>query len=394
MKKQGFSTKAIHAGHHKNSAGALSLPIYQSSTFVFESAEQGRRRFAGEEAGFIYSRLSNPTNMSVEAKVAALENGEAALSTSSGMGAIASTFWTILKAGDHVLASDTLYGCTQALISRGITKFGIDVDFVDFTDLEKVKATLKPNTKIVYIETPANPTLKVYDIEAVAKIAHSQENVKVIVDNTFCSPFIQKPLDLGADVVVHSATKFLNGHGDVIAGFVVGSEEFVTEVRFEGLKDLTGAVLSPNDAYLINRGLKTLEVRMERHCANAIKVAEFLETHEAVEFVSYPGLKSHPQYELAQKQMALPGGMIAFELKGGIEAGEKLMNSLKLCTLAVSLGDAETLIEHPASMTHATCTEEERLAANITGGLVRIAVGLEASEDIIDDLKQGLDSLL
>ena len=368
--KKGFATTSIHAGHHKNAAGALSLPIYQTSTFVFDSTEQGGRRFAGEEEGYIYSRLGNPTNTSLEQKVAALEGGEAAASTASGMGAISSALWTALKAGDHVLACDTLYGCTQALLSKGLTKFGIEVDFVDLSNLDLMKEKMKDNTRVVYLETPANPTLKICDIEAISKIAHEKEGTIVMVDNTFCSPYIQRPLELGADVVLHSATKYLNGHGDVIAGFVVGSSEFITAVKMEGIKDFTGAVLSPNDAFLINRG------------------------HPAIESILYPGLKDFPQYDLAKKQMSLPGAMISFEVKGGIEAGAKLMNTLELCTLAVSLGDAETLIEHPASMTHSPCTPEERAAANITDGLVRLSVGLEDADDIIADLKQALDKLV
>ncbi|MGM9532378.1 methionine gamma-lyase, partial [Intestinibacter sp.] len=361
-KKQGFSTTSIHAGHHKNAAGALALPIYQTSTFMFDTAEQGGRRFAGEEEGYIYSRLSNPTNESLEKKVAALESAEACVSTASGMGAISAALWTALKSGDHVLACDTLYGCTQSLLSSGLIKFGIEVDFVDFTDLDLVKSKIKDNTRVVYLESPANPTLKICDIEAISKIAHEKEGRIVMVDNTFCSPYIQRPIELGADVVLHSATKYLNGHGDVIAGFVVGSNEFINQVRMEGIKDFTGSVLSPNDAFLINRGLKTLSIRMEKHCENAVKVAEFLENHPAVESIAYPGLKNFPQYDLAKKQMSLPGAMMSFEVKGGIEGGIKLMNSLELCTLAVSLGDAETLIEHPASMTHSPCTPEERAA--------------------------------
>ena len=392
-KKQGFATTSIHAGHHKNAAGALSLPIYQTSTFIFDNAEQGGRRFAGQEEGYIYSRLGNPTNTTLEEKVAALEGAEACASTSSGMGAIAAALWTALKAGDHVLACDTLYGCTQALLSKGLTKFGIEVDFVDFADLDLVKSKMKDNTRVVYLETPANPTLKICDIEEISKIAHEKKGRIVMVDNTFCSPYLQKPLELGADVVIHSATKYLNGHGDVIAGFVVGSKKFITKVKMEGIKDFTGAVLSPNDAFLINRGLKTLPIRMEKHCDNAMKVAQFLKIHPAVKSISYPGLKCFPQYELAKKQMSLPGAMISFEVRGGIEAGAKLMNALELCILAVSLGDAETLIEHPASMTHSPCTPEERAAANITDGLVRLSVGLEDADDIIADLKQALDKL-
>jgi len=392
--KMGFSTKCIHAGVVKNAFGALATPIYQTSTFVFDSAEQGGNRFALKEDGYIYSRLGNPTNTVAEEKVAILEGAEAAMSAASGMGAISAALWTALKAGDHVVAAETLYGCTFALLNHGLTRYGVEVSFVDTSDLKAVEKAMKPNTKVVYLETPANPTLKLTDIEAVSKIAHKNEGCLVMVDNTFCTPYTQRPIEFGADVVLHSATKYLNGHGDVIAGFVAGKQEFINNVRFFGVKDMTGAVLSPFDSYLIIRGLKTLPLRMEKHCENAMKVAEFLEAHPAVEKVYYPGLKSFEQYELAKKQMSLPGGMISFELKGGLEEGKTVMNNVKICTLAVSLGDAETLIEHAASMTHSPYTQEERLAAGISDGLVRLAVGLENVEDIIGDLKQALDLIV
>lgn len=394
LKNKKFATKAIHGGHKKDPvSGALTTPIYQTSTFVFDSAEQGGRRFALEEDGFIYSRLGNPTNAQLEEKMALLENGEACMSTGSGIGAITSALWTALKAGDHIVASKTLYGCTYAMLNHGISRYGVEVTFVDATNLDEVKGAMKANTKVVYLETPANPDLKLVDIEAVSKIAHEVEGCMVFVDNTFCTPYLQRPIELGADVVVHSATKYLNGHGDVIAGFVVGKKDFITQVRLFGVKDMTGSVLSPFDAYLILRGMKTLQIRMDRHTKNAIEVAKFLESHPNVETVSYPGLESFPQYELAKKQMDMPGGMIAFEVKGGLEGGKKLLNSLELCTLAVSLGDCETLIQHPASMTHSPYTQEERAEAGISEGLIRISVGLEDAEDIIADLKQGLDRL-
>lgn len=394
LKNKKFATKAIHGGHKKDPvSGALTTPIYQTSTFVFDSAEQGGRRFALEEEGFIYSRLGNPTNAQLEEKMALLENGEACMSTGSGIGAITSALWTALKAGDHIVASKTLYGCTYAMLNHGISRYGVEVTFVDATNLDEVKGAMKENTKVVYLETPANPDLKLVDIEAISKIAHTVEGCMVFVDNTFCTPYLQRPLELGADVVVHSATKYLNGHGDVIAGFVVGKKDFITQVRLFGVKDMTGSVLSPFDAYLILRGMKTLQIRMDRHTKNAIEVAKFLESHPNVETVSYPGLESFPQYELAKKQMDMPGGMIAFEVKGGLEGGKKLLNSLELCTLAVSLGDCETLIQHPASMTHSPYTQEERAEAGISEGLIRISVGLEDAEDIIADLKQGLDRL-
>lgn len=394
LSKMDFGTRAIHAGYQKNEHGALATPIYQTSTFIFDSAEQGGRRFALEEGGYIYSRLGNPTNTQVEEKLANLENAEAAVSAASGIGAITSALWVAVEAGDHIVAAKTLYGCTFAFLNHGISRYGVEVTFVDTSDPENVRKAMKDNTKVVYLETPANPNMNITDIEAVSKIAHEKEDCIVIVDNTYNTPYIQRPLDLGADVVVHSATKYLNGHGDVIAGFVVGSQEFIDQVRLVGIKDMTGASLSPFDAFLINRGMKTLEIRMERHCANAMKVAEFLESHPAIEKVTYPGLKSFPQYELTKKQMNLPGAMIAFEIKGGLEAGRKLMNSVELCTLAVSLGDAETLIQHPASMTHSPYTEEERAESGISEGLVRLSVGLESADDIIADLKEALDSLI
>ncbi len=393
LKQKSFATKAIHGGHQKNQFGALATPIYQTSTFVFDSAEQGGKRFALEEDGYIYTRLGNPTNTQIEEKLALLEGAEAAMSAASGIGAITSAIWPIVNQGDHIVAAKTLYGCTFAFLEHGLTRFGIEVDYVDTRDPKNVEAALKPNTKVVYLETPANPNMYITDIKTIAEIAHKIEGCRVIVDNTYCTPFIQKPLELGADIVVHSATKYLNGHGDVIAGFVVGDKAYIDDVRLVGVKDLTGASLSPFDAFLINRGMKTLEVRMKQHCANAQIVAEFLEGHAKVESVAYPGLKSFPQYELAQRQMALPGAMIVFEVVGGAEAGKTLMNSVELCTLAVSLGDCETLIQHPASMTHSPYTPEEQLESGITPGMVRLSVGLENAQDIIDDLKQALDKL-
>jgi len=394
MKNLGFATKAIHAGHAKDQYGALATPIYQTSTFVFDSADQGGNRFALKEDGYIYTRLGNPTNTQLEEKLAMLEGAEACVSTASGMGAVSAALWTALKAGDHVVAAKTLYGCTFAYLNHGLTRYGVDVTFVDTRDPENVRKAMRPNTKVVYLETPANPTLDIADIRTISKIAHENEGCIVMVDNTFCTPFIQRPIELGADVVIHSGTKYLNGHGDVIAGFVVGKSDFIQNVRFFGLKDMTGAVMSPFDAYLIIRGMKTLEIRMERHCQNAVKVAEFLEKHPAVDKVYFPGLKSFPQHELAMSQMSLPGAMIAFELKGGVEEGKKVMDSVQICRLAVSLGDAETLIQHPASMTHSPYTREERLEAGISDGLVRLSVGLENVEDIIADLDSALNSIL
>lgn len=388
--KKGIGTMSIHTGNHKNPFGALAVPIYQTSTFVFDSAEQGGKRFALEEEGYIYSRLGNPTTAVFEEKIAELEGGEAAVATSSGIGAITSTLWTLLKAGDHVIADKTLYGCTFAYLNHGVAKFGVEVDFIDTSDLELVRKTMKSNTRVVYLETPANPNMKVVDIKAVAEIAHTNPNTLVVVDNTFATPFCQRPLELGCDVVVHSVTKYLNGHGDVIAGVVISKKEIIDQVRLVGVKDMTGSVLGPTEAFYIIRGMKTFELRMRRHCENAMKVAEYLEAHDKIEKVYYPGLKSHDGYEVASKQMDAFGGILAFELKGGFEAGKTLLNNVKMAALAVSLGDAETLIQHPASMTHSPYTKEERLAAGITDGLVRLSVGLENIEDIIADLEYGL----
>lgn len=390
-KKKGFATRQIHAGHMKNQFGALATPIYQTSTFVFDSAEQGGRRFSLEEDGYIYTRLGNPNCTEVEAKIAELEGAEAAVSTASGIGAVTAAMWVSVNAGDHIVAAKTLYGCTFAYLAHGLSRFGVETTFVDTRDPNNVAAALRPNTKVVYLETPANPNMYVADIKAIADIAHRHNpDILVYVDNTYCTPYIQRPLSLGADVIIHSATKYLNGHGDVIAGFVAGKADFMQQVRLVGVKDMTGACLDPFQAFLINRGLKTLNIRMERHCASAQKVAEFLEAHPKVASIQFPGLKSFPQYDLAKRQMALPGAMIAFEVKGGIQAGIKLIDSVQLASVAVSLGDAETLIQHPASMTHSPYSPEERLASDITDGLIRLSVGLEDADDIIADLDQAL----
>ena len=370
-RKLGFSTRQIHVGKEANSAGALCTPIYQTSTFEFASVEQGGARFAGKEGGYIYSRLGNPSLTQVEAKMASLEGG------------------------DEILADETLYGCTYALLAHGMSKFGVHVTLTDLSRPENLKKHLSRNTKVVYFETPCNPTMKLIDIAEIARITHEfNPSIRVIVDNTFCSPYLQRPLELGADVVVHSATKYINGHGDVIAGFVVGAADFIGQCRMFGLKDMTGAVLSPFDAFLINRGLKTLSIRMERHCASAAKVAEFLRGHPAVAKVYYPGLSDFEGRDIAQKQMKLPGGMMALELKADRAATAAALNKLELCVIAVSLGDAETLVEHPASMTHSTYTPEELKSAGIGEGLVRISVGLEDPEDIIADFKAVLDTLI
>lgn len=384
----GLHTKIIHCGSHPDPhTGSLAVPIYQTSTFVFDSAEQGGRRFAGEEPGYIYTRLGNPNHTVIEEKLAIMEGAEAAICASSGMGAISSCLLTALKAGDHVVSARTLYGCTFALLSHGLPRFGIHTTFVNPSNLEEVRKAIRPETKVLFFETPANPTLDVYDIQALSDIAH-EHGIMVIVDNTFCTPYLQRPLDHGADVVVHSATKFLNGHGDVIAGFVVGKKDFIQQVRNLGVKDYTGSVLGPFEAFLIQRGMKTLPIRMDRHCANAKVIAEYLAKHPGVEHLSYPGFPDFPGHEIVKKQMLLPGSLITFDVKGGFEAAKKLINSVEICALAVSLGDIETLIQHPASMTHSTYGPEELKEAGIGEAMVRISAGLENPEDICRDVDQ------
>ncbi|WP_020593892.1 methionine gamma-lyase [Kiloniella laminariae] len=389
--KKGFATRAIHHGYNPlDHQGALNPPVYMTSTFAFDSAAQGGRRFAEEEAGYIYSRISNPTLALLEERMAILEGGEAALVTSSGMGAITSVFWTLVKPGDEIIVDRTLYGCTFSYFRHGLERFGVTTRHVDLTDPAKLEAAISDKTRIVYFETPANPNMRVVDIAAISEIAHSK-SATVIVDNTYCSPYLQRPIELGADLVVHSATKYLGGHGDLTAGAVVGTAEAMHDIRLIGLKDMTGAVLSPQDAQLILRGIKTLNLRMDRHCASAMTVASYLESHPLVSRVFYPGLESFEQYDIAQKQMDNSGGMIAFELNGGLETGRKMIDGCQMIVRAVSLGDAETLIQHPATMTHSTYTAEERQEYDITDSLVRLSVGLEEVEDILSDLEYALD---
>lgn len=391
----GFSTRAIHHGYNPlENNGALIAPIYLTSTFAFPTAEYGAGCFAGEEHGHFYTRISNPTLALLESRMAALESGEAAVAFSSGMGAIAATFWTLLRPADEIIVSRTLYGCTFALLHHGIGEFGIKVLHVDMSNLADVEAAITPATRMIYFETPANPNMQLVDIAAISAIAHKHDNITVVIDNTYCTPYLQRPLEMGADVVVHSATKYLSGHSDITAGVVVARQTVADKIRLQGLKDLTGAVLSPQDAYLLMRGLKTLALRMDRHCSSALAIAQFLEEHPAVESVTYPGLSSFPQYALATRQMKMPGGMIAFELKGGLDTGRRFMNALSLFSRAVSLGGAESLAQHPASMTHSTYTREERALHDISEGLVRLAVGLEDLDDLLADITQALKTLM
>ena len=391
----GFSTTAIHHGYDPlEHQGALVPPIYLTSTFAFPSAEYGAACFSGEEAGHFYTRISNPTLQLLEARVAALEGGSAAVAFSSGMGAITSTMWTLLRPGQEVLADTTLYGCTFAYFRDGLARFGVRIRHVDMTDLHAVAEALGADTRVVYFESPANPNMRLIDVQAVAGLARARGAITV-VDNTYSTPYLQKPLAFGADVVLHSATKYFSGHGDVTAGLAVCADAAMAkEIRLYGLKDMTGAVLSPQDAFLILRGLKTLALRMDKHCANAFALAQCLSRHAAVKQVFFPGLPSDPFHELARRQMRNFGGMVAFELHGGVQAGKRFINALQLVARAVSLGDAESLAQHPASMTHSAYTPQERIAHGISEGLVRLSAGLEDEADLLQDVKAALDATL
>lgn len=387
-----IETQAIHAGRiNDEQFGSLATPLYQTSTFIFDSAEQGGARFAGDEQGYIYSRLGNPTTRQLEQRVAAMEGMDDAAATATGMAAVSSALLANLQMGDHLIASKALYGCSYALVNHQLARFGIEVSFVDMTDHRAVEAALQENTKLIFLETPINPNLVVIDLEFIGQFAKKHGLISV-VDNTFLTPVLQQPGKFGIDIVIHSATKYLNGHGDVVAGIVCGSFDMIANIKMTVLKDI-GGTISPHDAWLIMRGIKTLPVRMERHCKNAQAIAEYLEAHSQVKQVFYPGLKSHQGHKFIGKQMAMAGGVIAFELDGSLQDGKHFINQMKLFSIAVSLGDCESLIQHPASMTHSPYEPEERAAAGISDTLIRISVGLENVDDLIGDLKQGLNKM-
>lgn len=393
MKKKKFGTLCVHAGEHPDPAyGAHTTPIYQTSTFVFDNAEQGAARFAGQEKGYTYGRLvpNTPTHSVLVEKMAALEGGETGHTFSTGMAAITGTALSLLKQGDHLLSTDVVYGCTYGLFTSLLTRFGIEVSFVDTTDLEEVQRNLKKNTRMVFLETPANPTMNVCDIAAITKMAKDFGAVS-IVDNTFATSMFQKPLQLGADAVLHSCTKYIGGHADLLGGVIIGNRELIDNMT--PVVNDTGLSMAPYEAWLCIRGLKTLHLRMAKHAANGMIIAEFLESHRKIAWVRYPGLSSHPQHTIARQQMSGFGGMLSFGIVGGMEAGRKLMNSVKLCSLAVSLGAVDSLIQHPASMTHADIPEEVRLRTGITDDLVRLSVGIEEPEDIMADLDQALENV-
>jgi methionine-gamma-lyase len=387
-KKLGFNSKLIHAGSIKDKFGSAIVPIYQTSTFAFESANEGAKCFAGESDGYIYTRIGNPTINALEEVIASLEGGFGAVATSSGMAAVSTIYMGLLAQGDHIVSTDAVYGPSRVIMETMFARFGVESTYVPTSNLDEIKKAIKPNTKMLFIETPTNPTMELTDLKACVAIAR-EHNLVLVVDNTFASPVLQRPIEMGADVVFHSMTKFINGHADIVAGIIITrTQELYKKLRATMVG--MGCNMDPHQAFLVHRGVKTLSLRVERAQENAMKVAEYLEKHPKIAWVKYPGLKSHPQYELAQKQMMGPGSMISFELKGGFAAGETLMNNVHLALLAVSLGGVETLIQHPASMTHSKMNKESREKAKITDGLVRFAVGIEDVEDIIADLDQAL----
>ena len=387
-KNKGFDTKLVHAGDFEDEFGSAVTPIYQTSTFSFKSAAHGADLFAGREKGYIYSRISNPTIEALENKLAQLENGAGGVALSSGMAAVTTVYTAFLKQGDHMISTSAVYGPSRAVMESIFADFGIESSYVDTSDVENIRQAIKANTKMVYLETPANPTMKLTDLRAASKIAH-EHNLIVVVDNTFCSPYLQKPLDLGVDISLHSLTKFINGHADIVGGALIAKDKEV-HAKLKKTMRMMGCNMDPHQAYMVSRGVKTLSLRVEKAQASAMQIAEYLEHHPKIESVKYPGLESFPQKALADEQMQGYGAMISFNVKGGHDAGEALMNHVKLALLAVSLGGVETLIQHPASMTHAGISAEARAQAGISDGLVRFSVGIEDVEDIIEDLDQAL----
>lgn len=381
----------VHGGEFDNPLGSATVPIYQTSTFIFENADHGAKCFSGEDDGYIYTRIGNPTIHALETLVADLEGGAEGIATSSGMAAVNTLYMALLSKGDHMISSEAVYGPSRVVMEQHWARFGVESTYVNTADIAAIKAAFKPNTKMLFIETPANPTIEITDLKACADLAH-QHGALLVVDNTFCSPYLQRPIEFGADAVFHSMTKFLNGHADIVAGMIITKDKDLGK-KLRSMMVAMGCNMDPHQAYMVIRGVRTLGIRVERAQQSAMEIARFLEAHPKVDWVKYPGLESHPQHELAKTQMKGFGSMISFGLKGGLEAGKILMNEVQLAILAVSLGGVETLIQHPASMTHSKMKPEDRLKAGITEGLVRFSVGIEDVEDLIDDLKQGLDKI-
>ena len=390
-KKLKFNSALIHGGDHKDAFGSATVPIYQTSTFAFENADHGAKCFSGESNGYIYTRIGNPTINALERLIAELENGYGGIATSSGMAAINTVYMGLLNQGDHMISTGAVYGPARNVVEMHFSRFGIQSTYLDTSNVKEIENAIRPNTKLLYIETPANPTMDITDIMACAKIV-KQKNIKLVVDNTFCSPYLQNPLDLGADVVIHSMTKFINGHADIVAGIIIAKDKLLYD-QLRSMMINLGGNMDPHQAYMVHRGVKTLSIRIEKAQENAIKVAKYLQNHPLIAWIKYPGLETHPQYNLALKQMKGPGTMISFGLKGGYESAKKLMNNVQLAILAVSLGGVETLIQHPASMTHAKVSIESKQKAGITDDLIRLSVGIEDVDDILNDLRNALEKI-
>ncbi len=388
-KELGFNSKLVHAGDFEDKFGSAVTPIYQTSTFAFKNAQHGADCFSGKSDGYIYTRIGNPTINALENKLAELENGFGGIALASGMAAVTTVYMAYLSQGDHLISTGAVYGPSRAVIGSHFKKFGVEASFIDTSNIELIEKSIQANTKLLFIETPANPTIQLTDIKRACEVA-GKHGIKVVVDNTFGSPYLQNPLDLGADVALHSLTKFINGHADIVGGALIAKNEDDYKVLRKTMVYM-GGNMDPHQAYLVIRGVKTLSLRIDKAQENAMKIAEYLENHPKVSWIKYPGLKSFDQYELAKEQMLGSGTMISFGLKGGFEAGKILMNEVKLATLAVSLGGVETLIQHPASMTHAAVSKEDKAASGITDELVRYSAGIEDVEDLINDLEKALE---
>ncbi|WP_299834452.1 aminotransferase class I/II-fold pyridoxal phosphate-dependent enzyme [uncultured Tenacibaculum sp.] len=383
-----FETQAVRIQTERSQFSEHSTPLFLTSSFVFDDAEDMRASFAEEKQRNLYSRFSNPNTTEFVDKIVAMEGAEAGYAFATGMGAVFSTFAALLSAGDHIVSSRSVFGSTHSLFTKYLPKWNIETSYFKVNELDKVESLIQPNTKILYAESPTNPAVDILDLEALSQIA-KKYNLLLVIDNCFATPYLQNPIKFGADLVIHSATKLIDGQGRVLGGVTVGKAELVKEIYLFSRN--TGPAMSPFNAWVLSKSLETLAVRVDKHCENALKVAQFLEEHPAVNFVKYPFLPSHPQYEVAKKQMRLGGNIVAFEIKGGIEAGRKFLNKIKLCSLSANLGDSRTIVTHPASTTHSKLSEEDRLEVGITDGLVRSSIGLEFVDDVIEDLKQALE---
>lgn len=383
-----FETKAIRTQTERTQFSEHSVPLYLTSSFIFDDAEDMRASFAEEKEKNLYSRFSNPNTTEFVNKIVDMEGAEAGYAFATGMAAVFSTFAALLNSGDHIVSSRSVFGSTHSLFTKYFPKWNIETSYFKINEPEKIEILIQPNTKILYAETPTNPAVDIIDLEILGEIA-KKHNLLLVIDNCFATPYLQNPIKYGADLVIHSATKLIDGQGRVLGGVTVGKSDLIREIYLFSRN--TGPAMSPFNAWVLSKSLETLSIRAEKHCENALKVAEFLEGHDQVNFVKYPFLKLHPQYEVAQKQMRLGGNIVAFEVKGGMEAGRAFLNRIKMCSLSANLGDTRTIATHPASTTHSKLSEADRLEVGITDGLVRCSIGLENVEDIIEDLNQALN---